>query len=119
MYITYYVHLVWIKEVIDKLNVTLTVHYGTLANQTNLIHFFSYLGLYWELMPLHVSGVTYPSSGGPAHTLLGVNACVRCELAAWIRRATHFTPADTLPTRTLRTQSHQAAYPQGLQKMDK
>jgi hypothetical protein len=82
MYIRYCVHLIWIKEVIDKINVILTVYHGTLANQTNLIHFFCSLGLYWELMPLHVSGVTCPSSGGPAYMLLGVTACVRCELAA-------------------------------------
>jgi hypothetical protein len=35
-------------------------------------------------MPLRVSGVTRPSSGGPAQTLFGVITCVGCVLTVQI-----------------------------------
>jgi hypothetical protein len=35
-------------------------------------------------MPLHVSGVTRPSSGGSAQMLFGVITCVRCVLTTHV-----------------------------------
>jgi hypothetical protein len=42
----------------------------------------------WRLrfLPLHVSGVTRPSSGGSAQMLFGVTTCAACTQSAHILR---------------------------------
>jgi hypothetical protein len=43
-------------------------------------------------MPLYVSGITRPSSGGSAHMLFGVFTCVGCGLTTcrmWFHRNLH------------------------------
>jgi hypothetical protein len=53
------------------------------VSKSNQLHtLFQLSWFYWKLIPVHVSGVTCPTSGGPPHMLLGVIACVRCALAA-------------------------------------
>jgi hypothetical protein len=64
-------------------------------------------------MPLHVSGVTRPSSGGSAQLLFGVIVCVGCVLAAcrlWFHRNLH--AVNTHPTHAITPHSNCAEPPE-------
>jgi hypothetical protein len=63
----------------QELDVLLTVHHGTLINQHKLDTLF--LVCLLEVTPLHVLGVTHPSSGGSAQVLFGVIMCAGCVLS--------------------------------------
>jgi hypothetical protein len=65
---------------VNLFDVLLTMHHGTSMNQQQL----DTLSLVCSIksMPLHVSGITCPSSGGSAQMLFGVIAYVGCVLTA-------------------------------------